>query len=84
MPEIEELAYSVNERAEYTDTLEKVINLEQKQAQELYDQIEKETTPESSVHFFTGFDGIISTPNEETEALATGQKLQKFKFDLGL
>ena len=73
LSEINELAYSVNEGAEYTDTLENGINLEQEQAQELYDQIEKETTPESSIYLFPGFDGLTSTPNEESENLATGK-----------
>ena len=44
---INELAYSENERAEYVDTLENGINLEQEKAQEFYDQIEEETTLES-------------------------------------
>ena len=65
LSEIYELAYSGNERAEYTDTLENGINLEQEEAQELYDQIEKETTPESSVCLFPWFDRITSTTNEE-------------------
>ena len=73
LSEIDELAYSENERAEYIDTLENGINLEQEQEQELYDQIEIETKPESSIHLFTGFDRVTSTPNKECENLATGK-----------
>ena len=44
---INELAYSTGERAEYIDTLESGSSLEQEKAQEYYDQIEEDTTPES-------------------------------------
>ena len=78
LSEINELAYSENERAEYIDTLENGINLEQEYSQELYDQIEKETTPESSVYLFPGFDRITSTPTRKVR-LWPLEKHQKFQ-----
>ena len=73
LSEINELAHSTGEREEYIDTFESGNSLEQAKAQEYYDQIQEDTTPEALRNSFEGFETKTSTPNKESENLATGK-----------
>ena len=70
---INELAYSTGEWEEYIDTFESGSSLEQEKAQEYYDQIQEDTAPEALRNLFEGFETKTSTPNKESESLATGK-----------
>ena len=71
--EIEELGHGSSERVEHIDIFESGSSLEEERAQEAYDQIREDTTLESSANSFEGFEPTSSTPNRESESLATGK-----------
>ena len=73
LSEIDELGHSSSERVEHIDTFESGSSLEEERAQEVYDQIREDTILESSINSFVGFEPTSSTPNRESESLATGR-----------
>ena len=64
LSELNELAHSTGEREECIDTFENSNSLEQAKAEEYYEALRNS---------FEGFETKTSTPNKESENLATGK-----------